>query len=231
MVDIIDIGFGVEELDEVLDDLDHVLLGEDTDIHVGLETELLVETVASDITKVVTLIGEEELLDGISCGSLVGWLGVAELTIYVDYSLLFGVARVFLKGIVDDGVIGDVGSLLVEEDCLSAGIDDFIDLVFVENGLAVDYDLVSLDGDDLARIFVNEVLDPRFQDTRGEFAADALLEIGLAYFDLVGKPEDCENIFIGLETDCTEHRRYGELLLTVDVGVHDIVDVGSELDP
>ncbi len=40
-----------------------------------------------------------------------------------------------------------------------------------------------------------------------------------------------ENILIGLKTDGTQQGRNGQLLLTVDVRIHDLIDIRSKLNP
>ena len=40
-----------------------------------------------------------------------------------------------------------------------------------------------------------------------------------------------QNFLVGFETDGTKECRHGQLLLTIDVCVHDIVDVSSKLNP
>ena len=59
VVDIIDITFGIDQLDKILDDLDDILLGEDFDIDRSIETEFLIDTVTTDFAEVITLLAEE----------------------------------------------------------------------------------------------------------------------------------------------------------------------------
>ena len=56
VVDIIDIGVGVDQLDEILDNLYDVVLCEDADIRIGRETELAVDAVTTNLTKIITLV-------------------------------------------------------------------------------------------------------------------------------------------------------------------------------
>ena len=48
----------------------------------------------------------------------------------------------------------------MDENSLFATLEDVVDVVSIEYGLAVHDDLVTLDGDDFTRIFIHEVLDP-----------------------------------------------------------------------
>ena len=56
MIDIIDSCLRVNQLNQVLDNLDNILLSQHTNIHIGIEAQLLVDTITTYITQVVTLI-------------------------------------------------------------------------------------------------------------------------------------------------------------------------------
>ena len=70
---------------------------------------------------------------------------------------------------------------------------------------------------------------PAFQTPSQEQIAEKLVQAGLS--------PDCkqieylENVFIGFVTNRTQQGRYGQLLLTVDISIHDIIDVSSKLYP
>ena len=66
MVDIIDSCLRVDQLDEVLDNLNDILLSQHTDIHIRLQTELLVDAIATNITQVIALVREEQVLDNLT---------------------------------------------------------------------------------------------------------------------------------------------------------------------
>ncbi|CDC97774.1 uncharacterized protein BN576_00509 [Alistipes sp. CAG:268] len=104
-------------------------------------------------------------------------------------------------------------------------------MFLLEDRFAVHDDVVSFDGDHLARILVHEILDPGRKHACGQLAAHSLLEGGLRHLHLVGQVEDLENLLVRLVTDGTQQRGDGQLLLTVDVGIHHVVDVRSELYP
>ena len=73
MVDVIDSRLGVDELDEILDDLDDVSVGQHPCLRVCGKAEFLVETEPSDISEVVPLLGEEEFVDDIPRSRLIRW--------------------------------------------------------------------------------------------------------------------------------------------------------------
>ena len=104
-------------------------------------------------------------------------------------------------------------------------------MLLKEDRLTVNYDLITLNRDDLTSVLVYEILDPGLQDTRRKLAANTLAEISLVDLHLVSKTENLKNIFIGLITNRAQHRGHRKLLLAVDVRVHDIVYVRGKLNP
>ena len=71
MVDIIDRSLGVDELDEILDDLNDISIGQHAGLRVNRKIELLVQTVAADVAEVISLFREEELVNDIPCRALI----------------------------------------------------------------------------------------------------------------------------------------------------------------
>ena len=119
----------------------------------------------------------------------------------------------------------------MEENALCSGFDDGIHVFGFEHRLTVEDDLVTLDGYHLTGIFVHEVFHPALQHTGGELASDDLLQVGLVDLDLFGEFENLEDVFVSFKADGTQEGRNGQLLLTVDIGVHHVVDVRGELNP
>ena len=56
VVDVIDVRLGVDELNQIFDNLDDVLLGQDTHIHAGVEIQFFIYPITTDITKVIPLL-------------------------------------------------------------------------------------------------------------------------------------------------------------------------------
>ena len=96
VVDVVHVGFRVDERDEVFDNGYHVLFRQHPDLRVDVEFKLLVYPETAHFAQVVAFVGEEELVDDIPCRRLVGWFGIAQLSVYVNHRFLFGVAGVFL---------------------------------------------------------------------------------------------------------------------------------------
>ena len=88
MVDIIDGSLGVHQLDQILDNLDDVLLRQDADIHICVQVQFLVNTVTAHITQVVTLVGEEQVLDDLTGTGIIGRVSITQLTIDVEHGFL-----------------------------------------------------------------------------------------------------------------------------------------------
>ena len=231
VVDIVDRGPGVDQGDQVLDDLDDVGVGEHTDTRVDRQAELLVQAVTAHASEVIALLGEEELVDDVAGGGLVRRFGVAELLVDEVDSFDLRIGRVLLQGVVDDGVLGGVGLVLLQQDGLDISVQNFGDGVVVELLAAVDDGERTFDGDHLAGVLVLEILGPRLEDLGGEEAATVLLEGSLVGGDLIGQSEDVDDVLVAVVADGPEEGGHGELLLPVDVGIHHAVDVRRELDP
>ena len=231
VVDIVHLGVGVDEHDEVLDDLDHVLLGQDACVIGDRHVELAVDAVTAYLAQVITLLGEEEVLDHLTRRSIIGRLRVTELTVDIEDSLFLGLSRVFLQGVEDDGEVVLALLVLVEEDGFRTGLHDDVDDLRSDLRLTLHDDLVTLDRRYLTGILIDEILDGGLHDVSREFAADASLEGLPVDLHLLGEVETVEDVLVGLEADSTQQGRHGQFLLTVDVSIHDLVDIRRELDP
>ena len=231
VVDIIDLCLGIDQLNEVLDNLNNIFTRKHTHVGIRIEVELAVDAVATYVAQVVALLGEEEVVDDFARTGIVGGVGITQLAIDVEHSFLLGVGRILGQRVEDDAVVAAVGVFLMYENRLGTAVENICDIVVGEQGLAVHDDLVTLNRNDFARVFIHEVLNPRLQHTCCQLLAHHLLEVGLVDLDLFGEVEDFEDILIVLETDSTQQRRDRQLLLTVDVSVHHIADVCSKLYP
>ena len=231
VVDIIDISLLVDELDEVFDDRGDVLLGEDADIVGDGEVEFCVDAVTSHIAEVVTLVGEEEFLDDAAGSFLVRRFSVAELAIDIFHSLLGIVGCVLFQSVVDDRIVEAILFFDLNQDRLDVEFLDFGEMIFGEFDIAFDDDLGTFHGDDFASVFIDEVFDPTIDDTSREALADEFFNIRFADFDFFGKVENVEDVFVGFVSDGAEQGSDGEFLFSVDVSIHDIVDIGSKLHP
>ncbi len=231
MVDVIDRRLGVDELDEILDDLDDVCVGEHAHVRIGREAQLLVEPVASDTAEVVSLFGEEELVDDIPCRALIRRFRIAELLVDIVDGLYLRIRRVLLQGVEYDGIFVGVRLVLLEKDGLLVRLQNGAYGIIVQHFASLDDDFDALHRRDVSGVFIDEVLEFGLEYVVGELAALVGFKFSLAYRDFVRKVEDVNDVLVRIEAYRPEKRRDRQLLLAVDVGVHHVVDVGGELYP
>ena len=112
-----------------------------------------------------------------------------------------------------------------------AAVENISDVLGCELGFTGHDDLIALDGHNFTRILINEILIPGLQDVTGKFSSNGFLHVFLVHLHLLGQVEDLQDVLILLEADGTQQRRHRQLLLTVDVSIHDVVDVSGELYP
>ena len=112
MVNIVNGGVGVDEFDQVFDDFHDVRLGEHTHGRIDIQGQFLIQTVTAYAAQVVALLGEEELIDDVTGGSLIRRFGITQLFGDVVDSLDFRLSRVLLQGVVDDGIFRRIGLVL-----------------------------------------------------------------------------------------------------------------------
>ena len=119
----------------------------------------------------------------------------------------------------------------MQKNILNSRFQDFIHVHFLQYGFTVDNNLVTFDRNHFTGIFINEIFNPCFQDTCSQFAAQHFLQICLVNLHIFCKVENFKNIFVILETNRTQQSSYRQFLLTVNVCIHHIIDVGSKLNP
>ncbi len=117
------------------------------------------------------------------------------------------------------------------EDCRGVALKDLNHVVLGDLCLTLHDYLITLDRYNLTGILIHEVLIPALKHTGSKALANVLLQVGLVHLHLVCKFENLQDVLVSLETDSTQKGCHWQLLLTVDIGVHDIVDVGGELNP
>ena len=145
MVDIIDCSIGVNQLDEILDDLDYIFFGQDTNILVGIKTQFLVDAVTAHLAQVITLVREEQVLDNLLCTCLISRISITQLLVDVEHGVLLRVCRVFLQCVEHDGVLVCRLGILVEKDSRSTAVDDVLHVLLCDDSLTLHDDLVALD--------------------------------------------------------------------------------------
>ena len=101
----------------------------------------------------------------------------------------------------------------------------------LDYSFTVDNHFVTLNRNNFTGIFVYKILNPCFQYTCCQLTTYNLLEVRLIHFHVFRQIEDFKNVLIILKTDSSQQGGYRQLLLTVDISIHDIVDVSSKLNP
>ena len=72
---------------------------------------------------------------------------------------------------------------------------------------------------------------PRASVSGSQAATSVFLKCFLFSLHFIGHAEEFENVFIGFITNRPEQCGYREFFLTVNIGIHDIVDVRSKFHP
>ena len=119
----------------------------------------------------------------------------------------------------------------MEQDGAVAAVKDVVDVVLGDLGFALKHNLMALQRHHLTRILISEILIPALQHTGSERSANALLQVLLVHLHFLCEVENLQDVLVALEAYGAEHGRHGQLLLTVDVGIHHVVDVGGEFNP
>ena len=209
MVDIVHILLAVNQADEVLNDLDDVLLGQDALVGVGIKAQLGIDAETAHLAQVIALLAEEQVGDHLTGAIVIGRLGVAQLAVDEVDRLLATVTGVLVEGVEDNLVIAGVHILAVQQDCCHARLQNLGDILFLQFSVTVDDHIVTLDAYYLAGILVDKVLTPGTQHAGSQLAADSLLEVSLVDLDLLGQPKDLDDIVVRLKPDGSQQGRHG----------------------
>ena len=236
VVDIVDFGLAAQQLDQIFDDGDDVFLSQDFDIFGDVEVKLAVDAVTADQTQVISLVREEQLLDDATGRLFIGRLSVTQLAINIFDSFLLGVAGVFFQSLKNDRIVRDsvilvAFRLAMEQDGLHATVNNLLDMFFLKGNITLDDDLVTFDGHALASVLVDEVFIVSMQYASGELATQHALQASFGNLHFFGEVKDIKDVLVTFVTNGTKQSRDGQFLLTVDVSIHDIVDVGRKLHP
>ena len=119
----------------------------------------------------------------------------------------------------------------MHKDGRSTTLKNLINILLGNFRLALHDDLVTLNGNHLTGILIDEVLIPALQYTGCQVAANHLLHILLINLHFLSKVKDLKDVLISLKADSTQQCGHGQLLLSVDVSIHHIVDVSGKLNP
>ena len=231
VVDIVHFSIGVNQFDQIFDNLDNILFCQNTNIIGNRHIQLTVDTVATYLTEVITLLREEQVLNHLACRCIIGRLCITQLTIDIENSLFLGFSRVFLESIEDNRVVALTILILVEKHRLTTRLHNDINHIRCQFGFTLYHNLVTLNRRNLPRILIYEILQSRFHHISSQATTYTSLQFGAVALYFLCQVEATEDIFIRLKADSTEQRGNRQFLLTVDVSIHYLVDVGSKLNP
>ena len=119
----------------------------------------------------------------------------------------------------------------MNKDRINTGLEDRVDVVFGNFSLALKDNLIARNSNNLTSILIHKVFVPALKHTSCQSLANEIPAILWGNADFLCKIEYLKNVLVALETDCTKKSRDRQLLLTVNVSVHDIVDVSGKLNP
>ena len=231
VVDIVHLRVGVDELNEELDDLNHIFLGQHTRLHRDAHIQLVVDTVTANLAQVITLVREEEVHNRLASRCIISRLGVTNLAVDVQHSLFLRTGGITLQGVEQNGVIALAVALLVEQNGFCAGLNDAVEHLLVDLRLTLYNHFVTLDGYHLGGILVHEVFRPSLHHVTCQTATDHLLLGGRSNLHLLSQVEAIKDILVALETYSAKQCGNRQFFLTVDVRIHHVVDVRRKLDP
>ena len=231
VVDIVDLSFRVHHFDQVNDDGDDVFFGQHLGLHGHVEVQFFVDPVTANVSQVVAFVGEKESIDNATCRFLIGWLGIAQLSVDKFYSFFFGIGGVFLERVENDRIVDVINFLFVDEDIFDARIDDLIDVFGSKQRFAVDDHFGTFDRNYFACIFVHKVFNPATHYTGSKTAVDKFLKISFGCFYFLCQVENFEDVFVTFKANGAEKGCNGEFLFAVDVSIHHLVDVGCKFHP
>ncbi len=123
MVNVINHRVGVNQLNEIFNDLDNVFLGQHTHIHVDVLTKFLIDAIATHLTQIISLVREEQVLEHLPCTRVIGRLRITQLTIYIVHSLSFRVAGIFLQCLEDNIILIGRLSVLMNKNSANATLE------------------------------------------------------------------------------------------------------------
>ena len=110
-------------------------------------------------------------------------------------------------------------------------IKNFLNVVDCDLSFSLKDNFCTLNRNDFARLFIYKIFYPRFQNTRSQFTTGVFFQISFGHFNLFRKAKDLKNVFILFKANSTQQSRNGKFLLTINVCIHYIVDIRSELNP
>ena len=124
VVNVVNLRLRIAQLDEVLYDGDNIILRKNLIGRIGLNSELLVQAVATNLSEAVALLAKEQLVDDAAGGVFVGRFGVAKLAVDVLHGFNLRIGRILLKRVVNDGEFSFGNVFFVKQNSRNIALDD-----------------------------------------------------------------------------------------------------------
>ena len=204
VINIIDLSFGVDQLDQIFYNGNDIFLGQDLLVHSNIQSQFFVHSITSNLSKVITLIGKEQFIYNTTCCFLIGWLSITQLTIDMFNSLFFRVRWILLKGVMDNGIITLCIILFVQKNSLHISFQYLIYVIFFQNSITVQDNLISFNRYYFASILIHKILMPCIQYSRRQFTAQYFFQAGIGNLNLFRKVKYLQNILIPFKTNSSE---------------------------
>ena len=106
MVNIIDIGFTVNQFNEILDNFNDVLTSQYAHCWINVHIQFTVDAVTTNIAQVIALVTKEEVENYFFCTGIVSRISISQLTVDISNSFLFTITCILHQGVEDCAVIG-----------------------------------------------------------------------------------------------------------------------------
>ena len=119
----------------------------------------------------------------------------------------------------------------MKKDSAFTAVKNLRNVLFCQFAFTVKKNLITLDAHNLTGILVHEVLYPTLQHTGSQLLAKMRLQAFCRNLYFLCKVKYFQYVTVILKADSTQQGCYWQLLLTVNVSVHHILDVSCELYP
>ena len=149
----------------------------------------------------------------------------------MEHCFFLRVTRIFLQCIIYNGIICQILLFFMQQNGFSSRFYNCIDMFIFQNSLTIHNDFVTFDRYDFPRIFIHEILHPGLQNTRSQTTANDFFQSRFGNIYFICQVEYLKNILIRLKTDSAQQCRHRQFFLPVDIRIHHIIDVCSELNP
>ena len=136
-----------------------------------------------------------------------------------------------MESIINDLILCHILIFFMKKNSLTTRINDWLNVSFSKFSFTFNNHFSTFNSNYLTCCFINKVFNTWFNNTCSKLTTNNTIKVSFVYFYLFSKTESFENIFIRLKTNCTQQSSYRQFFLTVDISIHDIVDVSSKFYP